>query len=112
MGSRRARCVRTARVARAILGGGAMLAWGGYILRLLLRSLHMLQLENYQTLRFLRWSLAKPERWVRFDRALLAAAAAVVAATPTPAPAPPRRQAGGAVREPPLRPPSPTRGGV
>ncbi|MBA2451044.1 MAG: UDP-N-acetylmuramoyl-tripeptide--D-alanyl-D-alanine ligase, partial [Chloroflexi bacterium] len=61
-----------------------MLAWGGYIVRLLLRSLHMLQLEDYQTLRFLRWSLAKPERWARLDRALLAVAALVAAATTTP----------------------------
>jgi hypothetical protein len=62
--------------ARAVGLAAVSIAWGTYNGRLLLRALHMLQLEGYQTARFLRWSAAKPERWARTDRVVLALVAA------------------------------------
>ena len=56
-------------------------AWTAYLGRLLLRSLHMLQLEGYQTGRFLRWSAARQERWARSDRVALALASGALALT-------------------------------
>lgn len=61
-------------------------AWGAYVGRLLRRSLHMLQLEAYQTVRFLRWSAAARERWARDDRAILALAGVALGARLTPWP--------------------------
>src|SRR3712207_2947763 len=58
---------RALRVAAGAAGGAAWSAYGG---RLLLRSLHMLQLEGYQTVRFLEWSTRRPDRWAPPDRLL------------------------------------------
>ena len=45
----------------ATLAGTA--SWSAYQGRLLLRALHMLQLEQYQTARFLAWSARRRDRW-------------------------------------------------
>ena len=72
--------IRGWRVLRVLALVVGWVAWGEYLRRLAWRSLHMLQLEGYQTLRFLRWSTAKPQRWIRADQALLGLAAAGCAA--------------------------------
>ncbi|MFN8632220.1 MAG: alpha/beta fold hydrolase [Chloroflexota bacterium] len=38
-------------------------AWGALLTRLQLRALHLLQLEGYQTLRYLRWSVRHGGHW-------------------------------------------------
>src|SRR4051794_6991607 len=52
---------------RAVRLGGLALglaAWSVYQARLLLRSTHMLQIEGYETLRFLRWARRNPRAWL------------------------------------------------
>ena len=61
----------------SIIAAGS-LAWSAYVGRLLVRALHMLQLEGYETARFLRWSIAKRERWARTDHVLSALAGAAI----------------------------------
>jgi UDP-N-acetylmuramoyl-tripeptide--D-alanyl-D-alanine ligase len=39
-------------------------AWGAYNSRLMLRALHMLQVEGYETRRYLRWTTRRWKRWV------------------------------------------------
>jgi UDP-N-acetylmuramoyl-tripeptide--D-alanyl-D-alanine ligase len=60
----------------ALLTAGAA-AWAAYLARLQLRSLHLLQLEGYQTGRYLHWSVQQRDRWV--SRASLAAGVGVAA---------------------------------
>src|SRR4051794_32001410 len=44
-------------------------AWSAYQVRVALRSAHMLQLEGYETHRFLRWAARNPLAWLRFQQA-------------------------------------------
>ena len=57
-------------VAGALVAVAGAAAWSAYNGRLLLRSLHMLQLEGYQTVRFLRWSIRRFDRWAPGERLL------------------------------------------
>ncbi len=66
------------RVVRGVALVVGVTAWVAYLGRLLLRALHMLQLEGYQSARFLHWSTKKAERWARSDRAALAVVAGAI----------------------------------
>ncbi|MDP8924169.1 MAG: hypothetical protein M3O34_15000, partial [Chloroflexota bacterium] len=62
----------------ATVAGAA--AWSAYDGRLLLRCLHVLQLEGYQTARFLGWSAGRLDRWAPTDRLLAGLGVAVAGA--------------------------------
>jgi UDP-N-acetylmuramoyl-tripeptide--D-alanyl-D-alanine ligase len=47
----------------AVAGVGSV-AWAALLIRQQLRGLHMLQLEGYQTGRYLGWSLKQQDRWI------------------------------------------------
>lgn len=51
------------RLVRGLVVLAGMAAWVAYDGRVLLRALHMLQLEGYQTARFLGWSVRRLDRW-------------------------------------------------
>jgi UDP-N-acetylmuramoyl-tripeptide--D-alanyl-D-alanine ligase len=55
---------RIIRLAGAALATAGAVSWAALLARLQLRSLHLLQLEGYETARFLRWSVQQRERWV------------------------------------------------
>ncbi len=64
------------RTISALAKSAGLIAWTAYILGLLLRSLHVLQLEQYYTWPFVRWVAARRERWAPVERVGLALAAA------------------------------------
>ena len=64
---------------RAVVLAGAA-AWSAYNGRLLLRALHTLQLEGYQTARFLSWSTHRLDRWAPMTRLLAGLAAMTMGA--------------------------------
>ena len=69
------------RIRRAVPGAAALIGattWGAYSGRLLLRSLHVLQLEGYQTARFLSWSARHLDRWAPTDLLLAGVGVAAV----------------------------------
>ena len=68
------------RATRALAGLAGAAAWTAYTGRLLLRSLHVLQLEGYQTARFLKWSAHRLDRWAPRDRLLAGLGAAATGA--------------------------------
>ena len=61
---------RARRLASTVVASAGTVAWSAYGGRLLLRSLHMLQLEGYQTARFMGWSARRLDRWVSAERLL------------------------------------------
>jgi UDP-N-acetylmuramoyl-tripeptide--D-alanyl-D-alanine ligase len=54
---------RLSRIAGALAATAGTLSWSAYLGRLQLRSLHTLQLEGYQTRRYLGWVRQRRERW-------------------------------------------------
>jgi len=54
---------RLTRLAGVVLASAGALSWAALLARLQLRGLHILQLEGYQTVRYLRWSVQRRERW-------------------------------------------------
>ncbi len=60
---RRSRLPQFARFGGAALLSAGAATWAAYLARLQLRSLHLLQLEGYQTGRYLHWSVQQRDRW-------------------------------------------------
>ena len=54
---------RLGRLAGAVVASAGVLSWAALLARLQLRALHILQLEGYQTGRYLRWSVQQRGRW-------------------------------------------------
>jgi UDP-N-acetylmuramoyl-tripeptide--D-alanyl-D-alanine ligase len=56
---------RLGRLTVAVVATAGATAWTALLVRLQLRGLHILQLEGYQTGRYLGWSVRRRERWAR-----------------------------------------------
>ncbi|HZO28882.1 MAG TPA: alpha/beta fold hydrolase [Chloroflexota bacterium] len=54
---------RLTRLAGAVVATAGALSWAALLARLQLRGLHILQLEGYQTGRYLRWTVQQRGRW-------------------------------------------------